>query len=135
MDEDNANEEISEETGGESQPEAQPEERSILLGGNIELSGFKELDGASMIILKKIVGNQAKRFSELGDFERLSLKMKAVHKTEKSEKYEIHGTLKSAGQHIHAEAIDRNLFFAVDKVLKRLGSEAEPKKRHGHEMA
>ena len=130
MDEDNANEEISEEMGGEPQPE----ENSILLGGNIELSGFKELDGASMIILKKIIGNQAKRFAELGGFEKLLLKMKMVHKTEKSEKYEIHGTLKSAGQHLHADAIDRNLFFAVDKVLKRLESEAEPKKRHGHEM-
>lgn len=126
MEENNA-----EEMNSESQPEAQPEESSILLGGNIELSGFKELDGASMIVLKKLIGNQAKRFAELGEFEKLLIKMKAVHKTEKSEKYEIHGTLKSAGQHLHAEAIDRNLFFAVDKVLKRLESEAEPKKRFG----
>ena len=30
---------------------------SMQLGGSIELSGFRNLDGASMVVLKKIVGN------------------------------------------------------------------------------
>jgi len=29
----------------------------LQLGGNINLSGFKEIDSGSMVVLKKIVGN------------------------------------------------------------------------------
>ena len=39
-------------------------EDTVELGGNIQLNGFSRLDGASMIILKKIVGNYAKKIAE-----------------------------------------------------------------------
>ena len=96
----------------------------VELGGHIELSGFRELDGASMIILKKIVGSYAKKFSEsITDFEKLSVNMKKVHEREKSEKYELHAKLVAGGRQFNSEVTDRNLFFALDKALKKVEKE------------
>ena len=39
-------------------------EETIKLGGSIELSGFSNLDGGQMIVLKKIVGNYARKMEE-----------------------------------------------------------------------
>jgi len=96
-------------------------EDTVSLGGNIELSGFREIDSGSMIILKKIVGNYSKKFSGMSpNLELLSLHMKNVHLTSGSEKYELHGKVISNGA-IHTSATtDRNLFFALDKVLKNI---------------
>lgn len=96
-------------------------EDAVVLGGNIELSGFSELDGGSIIIIKKVVGNYAKKFSErCSKFEKLSVTMKRIHEREKSEKYELHIKLMENGKPITAEITDRNLFFALDSVLKRV---------------
>ena len=97
---------------------------SMQLGGNIELSGFRNLDGASMVVLKKIVGNYGRRFSELvANFESLKITMKPVHETQKSENYEIHAHLIAAGKTVASEAIERNLFVAIDNALKRIESQ------------
>lgn len=94
------------------------------LGGNIELSGFKDTNGASMVVLKKIIGNYGRRFSERSDnFESLKITMKQVPETEKSEKYEIHVQLIDNGKPIASEVIERNLFIAVDNALKKIESQ------------
>jgi len=94
------------------------------LGGNIKLSGFKDIDGASMVVLKKIIGNHTRRMTELTDkFESLKVTMKPVHETEKSEKYEIHAQLMNDGKSIVSEVVERNLFVAVDDALKKIISE------------
>ena len=94
------------------------------LGGSIELSGFRGIDGSSMVVLKKIVGNYAKRMSEIAEkFEKLSLIMKPVHETEKSELYEIHAKLLNNGKLVVSEVTERNLFVAVDSALKKIISE------------
>jgi len=94
------------------------------LGGSIELSGFRGIDGSSMVVLKKIVGNYAKRMSEIAEkFEKLSLIMKPVHETEKSELYEIHAKLLNNGKLVVSEVTERNLFVAVDNALKKIISE------------
>ena len=94
------------------------------LGGNIDLSGFREIDSVFMIVLKKIVGNYAKRMSELSkNFEKLSLTMKPVHQTEKSELYEIHAKLMDNGKLFVSEVTERNLFVAVDNALKKVINE------------
>jgi hypothetical protein len=94
------------------------------LGGNIQLTGFKDLDNSSMIILKKIVGNYARRFSEICQkCDLLHLTMKAIHEREKSEKYELHAQLLAKGQSYNSEVVDRNLFFALDSVLKKIENE------------
>ena len=94
------------------------------LGGSIELSGFRGIDGSSMVVLKKIVGNYAKRMSEIAEkFEKLSIIMKPVHETEKSELYEIHAKLLNNGKLVVSEVTERNLFVAVDSALKKIISE------------
>ena len=94
---------------------------NIQLGGSIVLSGFGSLDGGSMIILKKIVGNYARKFSEMAkNFESLSITMKPVHGKEVSEKYEIHAKVMNGGKPVTSEVTERNLFVTVDSALKKL---------------
>lgn len=93
----------------------------IELGGNITLAGFKDLDHAELIVVKKITGSYTRKFSDaLKDFESLSVTMKDVHKTPKSQKYEIHGKLMVGGKAHTSEVIDRNLFVALDSSLKKI---------------
>ena len=97
---------------------------SMQLGGNIELSGFRDIDGASMVVLKKIIGNYGRRISEIcGQFEKLSVTMKPIHETEKSEKYEIHAKLIREGKLFVSEVVERNLFVAVDNAIKKIVNE------------
>ena len=89
---------------------------TIKLGGNIELTGFSELDGGSMIILKKIVGSYARKFSDsLKDFEKLVLEL-----NEQGNELEINAKIVVGGKETSANAKDKNLFVAVDRVLKEL---------------
>jgi len=102
----------------------------IELGNNIVLSGFKEIDKSSLIVVKKLVGNYARKINNLhGEFNKLTLNLKEVHVKEKSEKFEIKGRLEFTGEIFNAEAIDMNLFFVIDKVLNRLKLECEKKKK------
>ena len=62
----------------------------IELGGNIKLVGFKELEPAQLIVIKKIVGNFAKKLNDhKGTFEELTLDLKSVHNSN----HEIHGKI------------------------------------------
>ena len=93
------------------------------LGGNIELSGFRDIDGASMVVLKKIIGNYGRKLSEISDkFEALKIAM-ATNETEKSEKYKIHAQLMIDGKSVVSEVAERNLFVAVDSTLKKIESQ------------
>ena len=95
------------------------------LGGNIELAGFREIDGGSMIVLKKIIGNYARKFSDrLEGIDKLSLTLKKIHDSGGKPKYELHCMLASKGQQYTSELTDYNLFFVVDKVLKNVESTA-----------
>lgn len=95
-------------------------EDNIQLGGNIELSGFSELNGGEMVIVKKIVGNHVKRITELvDDFKGIKVNMKKVHETEGSEKFEIKASLEAEKNH-NAEVTERNLYVGIDNVLKKL---------------
>jgi len=97
---------------------------TIELGGNIELAGFSEIDGASMLILKKIIGNYVRRMTEISEnFEKLYVGMKTTHETEKSEKYEIHVKLMTNGTPFVSNVVERNLFIAVDNALKKIENE------------
>ncbi|PIN72325.1 hypothetical protein COV21_02535 [Candidatus Woesearchaeota archaeon CG10_big_fil_rev_8_21_14_0_10_45_5] len=99
-------------------PSAENEE-NIQLGGNIELIGFSVIDRAQMVVVKKIVGNYARKFSEMAkDFEKLSLSLKKIHAIENSENYEISAKLMAGGKPLNGSVTDRNLFFGIDKVLK-----------------
>jgi len=96
----------------------------VQLGGNITISGFRDIDGASMVVLKKIIGNYARKIAEMNDkFESLKVTMKSVHEKEKSEKYEIHVNLMNNGKPFVSEVVERNLFIAVDNALKKVMNE------------
>jgi ribosome-associated translation inhibitor RaiA len=97
----------------------------IELGGNITLSGFKELDRDTMIIVKKIIGSYIKKYTEKDDkFQSFSVNLKTVHETENSAIYEVKGNLIGKKQY-NAEVNDRNLMIAIDKLLKKLDSTIE----------
>lgn len=91
---------------------------SIQLGGNIELVGFKELEPGELVVVKKVVGNYAKQMSEASkDFEKLTVTLE-----KEGEQFKLRAVLK-AGKEITAEETDSNLFFAMDKSLKKILSD------------
>lgn len=97
------------------------DEKVLNLGSKIELSGFRDVDRSSMVIVKKIVGNYLKRYEELSQtIETLKIHLKVVHETEKSKKFELHAKIIDNGKVQTAEHTDRNLFFTLDKTLASL---------------
>jgi hypothetical protein len=89
------------------------DEAIMQLGGNIELVGFREVGPDKIIVVKKIVGNYARKMSEGSQFDKLTVSLKLVH----SSKVEIKGKLAANGKLYNSEIVDFNLFFALDKVL------------------
>ena len=101
-------------------------DEEIKLGGSIELSGFRSVDSSSMIVIKKIIGNYAKRITELTKkLEKLHITLKPIHEREKSEKYELHAKIIDGGKVYTSEITDRNLFVAIDGVLKKIINELD----------
>lgn len=95
------------------------ESDNIVLGGSIELVGFKELDGGSMIILKKMIGNHVRKMSDIADnFENLTVSMKKVGSG--GNKFEIQAKVIDNGKPFASEVTDFNLFFTVDKALSQI---------------
>lgn len=102
------------------------DEEDVRLDSNIQLTGFRDIDGSSMIVIKKIVGTYAKRIAELTkNMQTLHVTLKEVHEREKSEKYEVHAKVIDDGKVFASEIVDRNLFVAVDGVLKKLVNELD----------
>lgn len=100
------------------------EEETLVLGGNISLTGFREIDRTQMVVLKKIVGTFGKKYSKIcNKFESLHVTMKPVHETDKSRIYEIHVKCMDNGTPINSNTEDRNLFVAVSDALKKIESE------------
>ena len=98
----------------------------IKLGEQIILSGFQGLDGGSMVILRKMIGNEVRKISDWCEqFEQIRLVLKKTHQTEASEVYEINGNLTDKGKHFNTKVEERNLFLAVSKTLEKLQHELE----------
>ena len=93
---------------------------TIELGGNIVLTGFKERDPAELVVIKKIVGNYARKFSDnVEGYESLNLIMKPIG-GEKAHKFQINAKLMHSGKMTTAEVTEINLFVCVSDVLKKL---------------
>ena len=90
----------------------------IELGGNIQLIGFSELDNAHLLILKKIIGNYARKFSDNAgaDYESLAISAKSIH----NNKYEIQTKLMISGKPVNSDDINNNLFMAVSGSLQKI---------------
>ena len=93
----------------------------IELGGNITLVGFKEIEKAELVVVKKIVGSYARKISDnVSGFENITVTLKIVHKTEGSEKYELHCKVMVNGKPMNSEITERNLYMGLDTVLKKV---------------
>ena len=78
------------------------------------------VDG-QMVVLKKIIGNYARRFSDRSEtFGGLSITIKAVNETEAGAVYEICATLMDGEKQKDADCKETNIFIAVDSVLKKI---------------
>jgi ribosome-associated translation inhibitor RaiA len=96
----------------------------IELGGNITLIGFKELDYAEMVVIKKIVGNYARKLSDREPINNLTINLKQIHHTsEDSFKYELKAKADINGKIVNSELVDYNLFIALDNVMKKIESQ------------
>ena len=99
------------------------QEETVKLGGNIELSGFNDIDGASMVILKKIIGNQVKKFSKtVENYELLRLVKKNVHS---NSKFEVHVLFAYNGNSVNVANIDNNLFMSVSGAMDKIRNSVE----------
>jgi hypothetical protein len=87
------------------------------LGGNITLTGFSERDFTELIIVKKIVGQYARKLSDSAvGFQKLSLVLKEVH----GNKVELIAKAEVNGHEFASEVTEHNLFVGLDIVLKHI---------------
>ncbi len=97
------------------------EESMIELGGNITLGGFKDLDRDALVVVKKMVGSYARKMTDHSSkFENITVTLKDIHKTSKTQSYEVHVKLIDAGKPINSEITDRNMYVALDSALKKV---------------
>lgn len=92
------------------------------LGGNIELAGFGDLDSSEMIVLKKVIGNYVRKFSDhFGpDYQKMSLHMKPIHG---NSKFEVMVKLVTKEHTYNSEVTENNLFVCVADALKKVESQ------------
>lgn len=84
------------------------------LGGNIELEGFDNLEPAQLVVVKKIVGSNAKKIAdEIAAFDNLLITLKE----NTAEKCVLSGKITISGAEHEVEASDINLFFALNKIF------------------
>lgn len=86
---------------------------SLNLGGNIELVGINWIDSASMIILKKIVGNYVKDFSQKVGVEKLSISM-----LKNESEIVFNSVLVTAKKSHTSQVSNTNLFIGLAESLK-----------------
>ena len=97
------------------------DEEIINLGEMIQLSGFKVVEPGEMVVIRKLVGSQVRKFQEMIDnFERLTIHLKPVHKTEKNMIYELHADLIHSGKNLNVQTESRNLFMALSDIFRKL---------------
>lgn len=90
----------------------------IELGGNITLRGFDRIDGGSMIILKKIIGNYARTFSDnLKGFEKVNVTLRSS-----GDSYVTLAEVVNNGRSTSSEISDRNVFFCVSRALEKVNN-------------
>jgi len=91
----------------------------MLLGGNIELDGFDALEPAVLVVVKKMVGSEARKISESGvNFEKLKLSLNSPGDSS----YDVSANISFQGNEFEASASENNLFFGIDSVFKKLVS-------------
>lgn len=89
----------------------------IELGGNIKLDGFQMLDPPTMIVIKKMVGNYAKKINDsITPFEELLLNLEQLEQNH----FKLNARITAGERVCDVEAHDPNLFFALDRALSKV---------------
>lgn len=97
---------------------------SLVLGGNIELVGFKQVSMAEVVVVKKIVGSYTRKIQEHSrNFEKITIMLKEIHKIDNNSKNEVHVKVLDDAKSFNAEVVDKNLFVALDSALKKVLAE------------
>jgi len=85
----------------------------IELGGNIKLKGFTELDAATLIVIKKIVGNYTKKLTQSNaDFKELLLDL-----NKEKDKFKLNVNFVKESGELKSNAEGKNLFFTLSAAL------------------
>ena len=101
---------------------------SINLGDNIQLSGFKIVSSEELVVVKKLIGTQVRKFQDmLPGFERFVVHLKPIHKTEKNMQYEISAELIHEGKVKNSKIVDRNLFMGLSIIFNKFESMLQKK--------
>ena len=98
----------------------------IELGGNITLVGFKDIGFSEMVVIKKIIGNYARKITDkAGSMDNLTATVKPIHKNQEDDgcKYELHIKVIQKGKVFTTEVVDFNIFVAIDTAMKKIFSE------------
>lgn len=91
---------------------------TVSLGGNIQLNGFQNIEGAKMIVLKKIIGNYVKQMQEKKkDYEKLVITLEGDENNAK-----IKAELTAGGNFI-GEDTQNNMFVALNGALKKIAEQ------------
>lgn len=103
----------------------------LKLGAKISLVGFKEIPRAEMQIVKKILGNYLNALERYCEVTGLNISLKILHNSEKHgevKRYELKAQLNSKLGTFHSDAIDVNIFSALDELLKKLEKQLSKEK-------
>ncbi len=93
------------------------------LGGNIELEGFDSLEPALLVVVKKMVGSEARKMTENGIvFEKLKICLDADNLSSCG----VSGKVIFQGSDFDVSVNENNLFFGIDKVFKKFASSIKP---------
>ncbi|MBW3019995.1 hypothetical protein KY334_01755 [Candidatus Woesearchaeota archaeon] len=108
--------------------DADTDDELITLGGNIQLSGFRGLKKINNVVINKIIGNNVKKIRDSCDnFEMLNLRLRDLSGG-KQKKVELHAKAVDNGTVFTSELVDRNLYFALDSILRKIRAEIDHRK-------
>jgi hypothetical protein len=96
------------------------------IGGNITLIDF-DLDGQEMIIVKKMIGNCARKIKNFTEYRDLKVEMKIHQKNKGHKKYEFKASLIFDVRRADAEVEGLNPFVALNELLSKILGEVEHK--------
>lgn len=86
----------------------------IELGGNIKLDGFENLEPALLIVVKKVVGNFARQYSEKTNVKELLINL------EDKEKNKVSVKLQCDKEDIEESGKGDNLFYTLNGLLVKI---------------
>lgn len=96
----------------------------IELGGNIKLDGFNSVDPPTIIVVKKMIGNYAKKISDnITQVDELLIDLKESDMENKI--FILNATLTSEEEKFDSEVQDINLFFALDRAMQEIMKKAQ----------